>query len=204
MQLEAKLNMENLDQKGCKELMKERSFKMAAPPALHKQKPTHFFWQMPPSVVVVGAGSTSRESSSQTCARSRMTVPWFGCHHCYTTLALLCLWCCRMLHQGWAWLLSSLSLPGRYPQSNNLVGLWAVVHSIPQRMKAASGIIFYSALLNNAKTLNTALRKIMLSMCIVVMLSNHCLCSGSCHGGAEKNTPPHPLSEPSIAFPGHS
>lgn len=50
MQLEAKLNMANLDRKGCKELMKERSFKKAALPALHKQEPMHFLCQMPPSM----------------------------------------------------------------------------------------------------------------------------------------------------------
>lgn len=153
---------------------------------------------MLPSMVVVGDGSTSRESSSWTCARSRMTKPWFGCHHCYTshTLALLCLWGCRMLHQGWAWLLSSLSLPGRYPQSNDLIGFWAIVHLIPQTLKAPLGINFYSASLKNAKILNNAPRKNLLSMCIIVILSNHCLSLESCNGGAEKNTSPHPLSEP--------
>ena len=198
MQLEAKLCMENLDQKGCKELLKERGFKIAALPALHKQKPPQFFCQMPPSKVIVGIGSTSRESSTWTCVRSRVTTPWFGCHHRSTshTSALLCLWCCRMLHQGWAWLLSSPLIPGRYPQSNHLIGLWAVIHLIPQRLKASSGFIFYSALLHNAKTLNTTLRKIVLSMCTLVMLSNHCLGSGACHSGTEKNTFPHPITEP--------
>lgn len=75
MQLGSKLNLENLDRKHCKEPMKEKSFKMVVLPALHEQKSTHIFCQMPSSVVVVGAGSTSRESSSWTYDRSRMTVP---------------------------------------------------------------------------------------------------------------------------------
>lgn len=143
---------------------------------------------------VVGVGSTSREAPGPVWGQE------WPCHGSgaitATWVTLLCLWCGRELHQGWAWLLSSLSLPGRYPQSNNLIGLWAVVQLIPKRLKAASGIIFYSALLKNAKTLNTALRKIILSLCIVVMPNNHCLSLGSCHGGAGKNTSPHPVSEP--------